>query len=272
MTSSKGSWAKEPIRVASYNIELVSKKAGVPAWEKRLDYVNWLFREYDFDVVGVQEPWEPEYQDLRRVLGDTWDSIRACTRLDVPSFNNIIFWKKDRVEKLDDGVFWYTENPGQVGGFGGASSRLCIWAKFRDKKTGKIFFHFNSHFDFISMEAAVVSSRLLLQKVREIAGTYPSFCTGDYNCSDDSPAMKWIVQSGFLADSKTSAEKSLHAELSTVRHYKRDIPKGTNQIDHVYFTVGKSKVKFWQLLLDEHNGLYGGSDHIPICVDWLVSN
>ena len=274
ITSSKGSWAKETLRVVSYNIEYVSNKAGVPAWKDRLEYVNWLFREYDFDVVGVQEPWEPEYQQLKEALGDRWESIRACTSIDSesPSFSNIIFWKRERVEKLDDGVFWYTENPGQKGGFGGASSRLCIWAKFRDKKTGKIFYHFNSHFDFVSMEAALVSSRLLLKKVREIAGFYPAFCTGDYNCTDESPAMRWIVDSGFLADSKTKAEKSSYAELSTVRHYKKDVPKGTNQIDHLYFTVGKSKVKYWQLLLDEHNGLYGGSDHIPICVDWLISN
>lgn len=272
VTSSRGSWAKKTLRVASYNIQARSTNPGIPAWEQRLEYVEWLFRKYAFDVVGVQEPFEPEFRDLEKVLGDEYDAIFACTNLESPDFSNAIFWKRSRVEKLDDGVFWYTENPGAKGGFGGASSRLCIWAKFRDLETGKVFFHFNSHFDYVSMEAALMSSRLLLRKVREIAGTSPSVCTGDYNCSDQSPAMQWIVESGFLADSKTHADKTEHAELSTVRHYKKEIPKGTNQIDHLYFTLGKSKIKRWQLLLDEHNGLCGGSDHIPICTDWLISN
>ena len=272
-TSSKGSWAKETIRVCSYNIELRNNKPGVPAWEYRLDYVDWLFREYDFDVVGVQEPWPPEYADLQRRLGDKWDSIVEFTRLDT-GFGNSIFWKRDRVEKLDDGMFWYGELPADATGFGGSSPRLCIWAKFRDRRTGKIFFNFNSHFDFISLEASVVSSRLLLNKVREIAGDYPVFLTGDFNCSDGSPAMVLLAECGWLADSKVRAEKTENAEYSTVRRYVEfdKIDKNKYQIDHIYYSTGKTKVKFWKLIMDEHGGLRGGSDHMPIYIDWLISN
>lgn len=272
VTSAKGSWASKPIRVATFNIEYKHDDPKRPSWEERMPYVNWVIREYGFDVFGVQEPFEPQYLQLKEMLGDEYDSIFASTNLEKPDFSNSIFWKRSRVEKLDDGIFWYTENPGQRGGFGGASSRLCIWAKFRDKETGKIFFHFNSHYDFVSYEAMLVSSRLLVNKVREIAGTCPSFLTGDYNCSDGNPSLDWIENCGFLADAKKKAAKAENAEYSSMRRYAKEVKKDGYQLDHIYFTVGKSKVKYWKLIMDEHDGMLGGSDHMPIFIDWIISN
>ncbi len=272
MTASKCSWSSVPIRVGTYNIEYKHDDPKRPSWEQRLPYVDWVVRHYDFDVIGVQEPFEPEYHDLEKLFGDEYDSIFASTNLEKPDFSNAIFWKRSRVEKLDDGVFWYTENPGQKKGFGGESSRLCIWAKFRDKKTGCVFFHFNSHYDFISNEAMLVSSRLLLQKVREIAGTYPSFCTGDFNCSDGNPALDWIENSGFMADAKKKAAKAENAEYSSMRRYAATVEKNGYQLDHIYFTTGNSKVTYWKLIMDEHDGMRGGSDHMPIYIDWILSN
>lgn len=271
-TSARGKWADRSIRVASFNIEYKHDDPKRPSWEERMPYVNWVVREYGFDVMGVQEPFEPEYHDLEKLLGGEYDSIFASTNLEQPDFSNSIFWRRSRVEKLDDGVFWYTENPDQKGGFGGGSCRLCIWAKFRDKETGKIFFHFNSHYDFLSDEAMLVSSRLLVNKVREIAGEYPAFLTGDFNCSDGHPALDWIEGCGFLSDAKKKAAKTENAEYSSMRRYAKEVKKDGYQLDHIYFTVGKSKVKYWKLIMDEHNGMRGGSDHMPIYIDWIISN
>lgn len=270
--SSKGKWATKPIRVATFNIEYKHDDPKRPTWEERLPYVNWVVREYSFDVMGVQEPFEPEYHDLVKLLGDEYGSVFASTNPEKPDFSNAIFWKRSRVEKLDDGVFWYTEYPGHKNGFGGGSSRLCIWAKFKDKETGKIFFHFNSHYDFLSNEAMLVSSRLLINKIREIAGTYPSFCTGDFNCSDGNPALDWIENSGFMVDAKKKASKEENAEYSSMRRYAEKVEKNGYQLDHIYVTAGSTKVKSWKLIMDEHDGLRGGSDHMPIYIDWIISN
>ena len=272
LTSPKGDWTCKPIRVASFNIEYKHDDPKRPSWEQRLPYVDWVVRQYSFDVMGVQEPFEPEYHDLEKLLGDEYDSIFASTNLNKPDFSNSIFWKRSRVEKLDDGIFWYTENPGQTNGFGGGSSRLCIWAKFRDRETGKIFFHFNSHYDFLSDEAMLVSSRLLLNKIREIAGTYPSFCTGDFNCSDGNPALDWIENCGFMVDAKKKAARVENAEYSSMRRYAETVEKNGYQLDHIYVTAGSTKVKYWKLIMDEHDGMRGGSDHMPIYIDWIISN
>lgn len=272
LTSAKGDWADKPIRVATFNIEYKHDDPKRPAWEDRLPYVDWVVREYGFDIMGVQEPFEPEYHDLENLLGDEYDSIFASTNLEKPDFSNAIFWKRSRVEKLDDGVFWYTEYPGHNKGFGGGSSRLCLWAHFKDRETGKEFFHFNSHYDFLSNEAMLVSSRLLLCKIREIAGSYPSFCTGDFNCSDGNPALDWLEDSGFMVDAKKKAAKAENAEYSSMRRYSPTVEKNGYQLDHIYVTAGCTKVKNWKLIMDEHDGMLGGSDHMPIYIDWIISN
>ncbi len=269
--SSKGKPSGEPLTVASFNIEYRNAGEKKP-WEERLGYVDGIFRAHDFDVVGVQEPYRPEYDDLCRTLGDRWDSIFACTDLEKDSFSNSIFYKKEKIEMLDNGVFWYTEVPGKPRGFGGASSRLCIWAKFRDRSSGNIFFVFNSHFDFISYEAMMTSARLLVSKVREIAGGYPAVCTGDYNSSDANPAMKYLAGGPYLCDAMTRARKAVNPKMPTMGRY---LPAGKMtmngyHIDHIFFTPGLSRVDTWEILCEQHNGLWGGSDHNPIKIQWQI--
>lgn len=269
--NTKGKPAGEPLIMASFNIEYRNKGQGAP-WEERLVYVNEIFRQHDFDVVGVQEPFRPEYDDLCRTLGDRWDSIFACTNLTQDNFSNSIFYKKEKIEMLDHGIFWYTEIPGQPRGFGGASSRLCIWAKLKDKTSGNIFFIFNSHFDFTSYEAMMTSSRLLLSKVKEIAGGYPAICTGDYNSTDGNPAMKYLAAGPFLLDSMTGAKKSVNPKMSTMGRYKPidKVAMNGHHIDHIFFTPGLSRVDTWEILCEQHNGLWGGSDHNPIKIQWQI--
>lgn len=260
-----------PLNVATFNIEYKNKGQGAP-WPERLGYVNELFRKYNFDVVGVQEPFRPEYDQLVETLGDTWDSIFACTDLVKNNFSNSIFFRKERIEMLDNGVIWYTEVPGQVRGFGGASSRNCIWAKFRDKTSGNIFFLFNSHFDFISNEAMITSARLLVSKVREIAAGYPAFCTGDYNCTDANPAIMYLSAGPYVKDSKKEARKAVNPEMTSMGRYKPlNSQKFDNyQLDHIFFTPGLSRVDTWEILCEYHNGLWGASDHNPIKIQWQL--
>ena len=269
--SGKGKPSGEPLNVATFNIEYNHPKAKHP-WEERLEYVDALFRAHQFDVVGVQEPFRPEYDDLCAKLGDSWGSIFACTNLEKNDFSNSIFWRKDRIEMLDNGLFWYTENPGATGGFGGASSRNCIWAMLRDKTTGNIFFIFNSHFDFISFEAQLVSARLLMSKVREIAGGYPVICTGDLNATDTNQACLFLAEGPFLKDSMTGAKKAVNPEMSTMGRCNPPdkIARNSYHIDHIYYTPGLSRVDTWEILSEEHEGLWGASDHNPIKIQWQI--
>lgn len=269
--STKAKPAGEPLTMATYNIEYENAGCKYP-FTKRLEYVRELFEVHKFDVVGVQEPWRPQYQQLVEALKPDYESIWACTNLVKDDFSNAIFYRKDRVELLDNGIIWYTEVPGQRYGFGGTTSRLCIWGKFKDKKTGNIFFLFNSHFDFSSYEAQMTSARLLATKVREIAGEYPSLCTGDFNSNDENPAMQFLAAGPFLKDARTEAKKVTHAKMTTSGLYREpaNIPDNGYRIDHIYITPGISRVDSWEILAEQHAGIWGGSDHNAIKIQWQI--
>ena len=62
-------------------------------------------------------------------------------------------------------MFW-PETPSVPGSksWDAAITRMVTWAQFKDLKTGKVFFAFNTHFDHIGKEARRQSAHLLLKK------------------------------------------------------------------------------------------------------------
>lgn len=65
--------------------------------------------------------------------------------------------------------------------------------KFREIKTGKEFFVFNSHFDHEGQIARKNSSLMLIEKVKGIAGDYPLFATGDFNAMNNRIDYKLVT-------------------------------------------------------------------------------
>lgn len=63
---------------------------------------------------------------------------------------NAVFFRSDRFELLDSGVFWLSENPETPGskGWDGACERLATWTVLRDKSGGELLF-INTHLDHI---------------------------------------------------------------------------------------------------------------------------
>lgn len=71
---------------------------------------------------------------------------------------------------LKHGDFWYSETPDIPSyGWGARCRRICTWGYFKDLRTGKKFYVFNSHTDHEATEARRQSSFMLLEQVRKIA-------------------------------------------------------------------------------------------------------
>ena len=52
-------------RIASYNIRMETPEDKHDLWKDRKDYVMRIIREYDFDIVGLQEVKESQLSDLK---------------------------------------------------------------------------------------------------------------------------------------------------------------------------------------------------------------
>lgn len=272
MLAGPASWASVPLRVATYNIQYLAPKA--PQWEKRLQALKAIFDEYDFDLVGSQEPDAEQMQDLMAALGDDYAFVSVNRDNDpsrVRSSHNPIIYRKSRLELLDWGTFWYTDIPGKPG-YGASSSRFCTWARFHDKVTGMDFCHLNSHFDHLGIETRVYSSYMLTDILPEISQGLPTFCTGDINSDERTRCYREILHCGYLRDAMDDAPEVVNSHYSSMQSYKPEASNKKNgrHIDHIFYTPADSKVLKWELVMNEDAIL--ASDHLPIYMDWIISD
>lgn len=266
-TSEDGS--SKTLKVATYNIEYDNKSN----WSGRKALVGELFSRYNFDLVGVQEPFSRQITDIMgllpaysyfgsNVLGTTKDGV----------LSNLIIYKRSRLEVLDSGKFWYSETPEVASkGWDAGQYRICVWAKFKDKITGKEFYHFNSHFDNTGVIAREESAKLLLSRIKIIAQDYPVIATGDFNSSQSSEAYRILASSTFCNDSYKWSLQKENANWGTYNNYVYSTsPASSTRIDHLYFSPNNSTISYWKVANDAFSGKYP-SDHFPVIAYWLLN-
>lgn len=273
---SSGTKWLEPIRVATYNIQYDNAKDVNDKWEDRKELLRQLLRSEQFDIFGAQEPFGTQIEDMetflteyawvgKNVIGDESNRRRHY---------NPIFYRKDKFEVVEWGSFWYSETPETEGskGWDSYSPRMCNWVRFRMKSNGREFYHFNSHFDHIGTTARVESAKLLVAKVKEIAGDMPAFCTGDFNSNQNTEAYKVIAGSGILADSYTRCPAKSNADWPTYNGYRyiATPPANATRIDHIFVTPARTKVVSWKIVNNSYGQKYP-SDHFPVVIEWSLA-
>ena len=251
------------IVVATFNVRVDTPADGNNAWQFRKDLVNDLVRFHDFDIFGVQEAFAHQMDDICRM--EEYEAIGLGRDGGTNGEHSAIVYKKDKFILLDKGDFWYSETPDVPGKGWDATccNRICSWGKFKDVASGKVFYFFNSHFDHQGKVARRESSRLLLERIREIAKGYPVFSVGDYNAEPDSEPMLMLVQSGELFNAYETSQTSPYGTVGTFHNYKLEGPF-EKRIDHILHSPGISVVKY--ATLNETPGGRFPSDHYPVMV------
>ena len=199
----------------SFNIRYNTPKDSVNAWPNRKEFVASQILFHDAHIVGVQEALHGQMTDLReRLPRFKYEGVGRDDGKEKGEYS-AIFYDTTRLQALQTKTFWLSETPEVAGskGWDAQITRVVTWIKFRDRKTKKIFYAFNTHFDHIGKMARKESAKLLLQKVHEIAGNIPSVITGDFNAKPTDEPVQVIVDKNnplHFADSK---------ELSQTPHY-----------------------------------------------------
>lgn len=251
------------ITVSSFNIRMDTPGDGVNAWPNRKELVKALVRFHDFDIFGIQEGFRHQLDDLCELT--QYACIGEGRDGNDEGEHSAILYKKERFELLDHGDFWFSETPDSIGLGWDATccNRICSWGKFRDGETGKEFYLFNSHFDHEGVVARRESAKLLLAKIREIAGSAPVFATGDYNATPDSEPVQILQTDGLLKNSYDVTEQPPYGTPGTYHGYHMD-REALNRIDHIFVTDGIRVLKYGTLN-EIPNGKYP-SDHFPIMI------
>lgn len=252
----------QEIRVATYNLRFDNPRDSGNLWKDRAPVVINLLRFHDFDLFGTQEGLANQLNDITAALpeyeryGVGRDDGREKGE------HSAIFYKKDRFKLLQKGDFWLSETPDKpsLGWDAKCCFRICSWVYLLDRQSGKKFYFFNAHYDHEGVQARVESSKLILQKIRSIAGGKPVIFTGDLNGGQDSDWYLQLANSGLLRDSYRLA-KFPYANNGSFNGFK-----GTNGrmeiIDHIFLSPAFT-VSNWGILTDTYHGKYP-SDHFPV--------
>ena len=270
LVAPKNDWASAPIRLATYNIQYP-----IMNWPERVVTTAALIKDYNFDIFGAQEPYLPQIEDLMALIGDEYAWLGSNVSgddTDRTHHFNPIFYRKSRFEVLDYDTVWFSDKIGSPG-YGARSVRLITWVKFLDKQTGKVFFHFNGHYDHRGYEAKVVSSHIVLDMVRHISKGMPAFVTADYNADEKSEPYTVLQDSEFLDDTMLAVPRPINAQYQSYTNYAPASKRALNgmHIDHIFYTPNSVKINRWELIIKDYDGKWG-SDHLPIYVDCVIAN
>lgn len=254
--------SSDPLTVMTYNIRLNTPDDGENAWPHRKDAVAELIgNRYRVDLAGLQEALPEQIADLALRLPDySWVGVGRDDGKTAGEFCPI-FYRHQRLELLERDTFWLSETP-QVPGsrsWDAALTRIVTWARFRERKKGTEFFHFNTHFDHRGKKARRHSAELLKNQVLQIAGDTPHVITGDLNARSSSAPIQ-ILQSHFRDSREASAAPPVGAG-STFNNWNELIE---GRIDFV-FVSPSVEVLSYQEAADRFRGRFP-SDHLPVVV------
>ena len=171
----------EAITMATYNLRRSGDK-GDKSWKVRYPLVLGVIAERRLELAGFQEVNPDQFEDLKAGLPG-WDYVGVGRDADGGGEASPIFWRTDRFEKLEGGVFWLSETPEVPGSmsWGAAYPRVCSWVKLHDRKAGKDFAYFNCHTDHKSIAARQEGLRLVMRRIDEFAAGMPVVFGGDLN-------------------------------------------------------------------------------------------
>lgn len=266
----------DALRVMSFNIRYNNPGDGVNAWPNRNDQVAALIGErYQPSSVSLQEVLHGQLLDLEERLPDyDWAGVGRDDGETGGEFS-CIFYRTDRLACLEDDTFWLSENPDEPGSVSWDSSmtRICTWAKFQDKQSGAIFYHFNTHYDHRGQEAREESSALIVRMIRQIAGDAPVVLTGDFNTREGSLAYKRIVglepvdeELANLRDARYLSGRPWQGPYATFTRENWTVVGDGSPIDYIFVNPGFSVHQF-AVIDDRLENDHFPSDHLPVMAD-----
>ena len=256
----------QELNVMTFNIRYNTSRDSINAWPNRKDFAAGQVLFHQVHLLGVQEALHDQIVDLQQRLRQYRYVGVGRTDGKEKGEYSAIFYDTTRLRLMESKTFWLSETPDSIGkkGWDAAIERIVTWAKFRDRKTGKEFYHFNTHFDHMGKIARRESARLLVDKVAAIARKTPVVVTGDFNAHPDDEPIRVIVDSSSnkrLIDAKAVSALPHFGPVGTFNGFGAK-ERDSQPIDYIFIRNG-FKVLRHATLSQTLQGRFS-SDHFPV--------
>lgn len=271
----------ERLRLVTYNMLAHTydyKTDPVNRWPQRLPRILDLLDEMQADIIGAQELYDHQAQDILDHFGETY--VFYALPCDDGEQNGI-FYRKDRFEVVDSHVWYMSETP-EV-----PDTETLTMLTLRDLRSGQTFAVFNAHLAFSNVNKRDYQARFIQKYAEKYAKNMPVLVTGDLNTFPnrtdlgklpfyDGDYIHRLLTQESLRDARDMSLLGHIGPLSTFTNATDEAIPFTGigtpgvLLDHVYISKGITV-----LLHAVQPGTVDGhfpSDHMPIVVDFLLSN
>lgn len=255
----------QSLKVMTYNIRLDIASDKDNAWGNRKDFFTSQIRFYEPDIWGVQEATPNQMMDLNQFLPE-YSHIGIGRDGIGQGEASAIFFNKDRFKVSNENTFWLSETPDKPSkSWDAAYPRICTYGLFKDLKTKKTFWVFNTHLDHIGEVARNKGIEMILAKMKEVnKKNYPIIFTGDFNSEPDTERIINLKKS--MTDSRDASELKPFGPSGSFNGFKFNEPV-THLIDYIFVDNSKRiRVKKYAVLSDSKD-LHYPSDHLPIYIE-----
>ncbi len=258
------------LRVASYNVHYIRLGAETGPWSRG----DWRRRRAPLaaavaatraDVVAFQE-----MESFRRGSDGSVNLARDWILAELPAFaaaatgdwrrfpsTQPIFYRRERLEMLDQGWFFFSETPGVIYSrtFDGSWPAFASWARFRDRETSRRFRVVNVHFDAFSRLNRRRSAELVIERIGAwMAAGETVILAGDLNAIDGMVPHDILERGGLVFAGVRGATYHLNRGLNLF-----------GAIDHIAYS-GATRAAPPMVLRRRFGGEWP-TDHYPVAVD-----
>ena len=180
------------LRVMSFNIRNGRANDGDNSWKHRKEFAADIIRDAKLDVVGLQEAFRFQLDDLRKQLPEFEEAGEGRDGGEKGEYSAILF-RGDRFTKLESGTFWLSDTPEvKSRHWGNRYLRVCTWVRLKVNKTSQCFYVYNTHFDHQSQNARMKSSQLIAKRISTREHQDPFLVTGDFNADESNPVILYL--------------------------------------------------------------------------------
>lgn len=251
------------LRIMSSNIRN-NPGDGPDDWNFRKDFWADVIREFDPDLLGLQEVGERQFDQVISYFPDYGHiGVAKDDGANRGEWNSILY-KKTVFAEDSSGTFWLSETPDMPGSrsWDMKYNRICTWAKFRHKASGRVLLMANTHLDHELRDAQAHSARLLGERLPAYAEGNPIILAGDFNCTElDEPYAILAGGSAFFRDSYRQMHPQPAGGEATY-HAFHGKPEGY-RFDWILHTADLIPIDGSIVRTSNSQGRYP-SDHFPI--------
>ena len=258
----------EDLSLMTFNIHGQEKdEAGDFSWEARKKGCLKAIKKFDPDVLFLQEAYAYHKADIMKEMKKHMLVDRSAkpgtVDQDIRFNENPIMFRADKFELLDYGFFWLNENQeADTPGWDADNVRNATWVKLRYKKSGLIFFCFNTRFS-VKETAGRRSAELMVDKIKEIAGDDAVvFLGGDFKMSAQDRLLSPLVS--YAKDANFSMKKP--DTRASYNGYGKSVDS-VRWPDHILFR--NAEVEEYEVV----DGKFGPkfiSDHYPVYAEFEI--